>query len=131
MKGRVRPTSCGARTPKTMNSTRVGLPLARRGRPKKADLCPTKFFCFWPIATFAAVAQRRSVSERSGLRRRFMSTLPNATSVQQALTAYGLASVRSSQTHPGAFMSLRICTMSSANSLRIRSFCTSAAASAA
>src|SRR5215831_8687031 len=33
----------------------------------------------WPIATFAAVAQRRSVSGRTGHRRRFMSTRPSTT----------------------------------------------------
>ena len=51
--------------------------------------------------------------------------------LKRALAAYGLASVKFSQTHPGAFMSLRIWTMSSANSLRLRSFRMSAAASAA
>jgi hypothetical protein len=35
----------------------------------------------WPVATLAAVAQRRSVSERSGLRRRLMSTRPGSQSI--------------------------------------------------
>ena len=41
---------------------------------KRTDLARWEPFRYWPVATFAAVAQGRSVSGRTGHRRRFMST---------------------------------------------------------
>src|SRR5215469_12023127 len=46
----------------------------------------------WPIATFAAVAQGRSVSEESGHRRRFMSTRPG--SIEEHFSLWEVNGVR-------------------------------------
>jgi hypothetical protein len=53
-------------------------PDINRAIPEVCVKPPVSYLVGTPIATFAAVAQRRSVSEQSGHRERFMSTCPSS-----------------------------------------------------